>query len=502
MEVPVVRFAGLLRARGVRISPAETIDALRALRAVRLNSRSAVKESLRATLVKEARDDRLFEELFEVFFSPWRPGDASGQRHLHGHDHDDPDAAEVPTDIKISEEPPKFDDPSHAHGAPEDVAKYFDDDQLATAKRMHKEGNRIDLAGLSSELMLGETDALDESVERLRHVLHLRRLSNPGTPGDFAFDAGQIVDADLSVGEVDHLPPLPGAEKLDPEELAALRERVDGAISNLPDMLKRYLERLMELERPSERDAAQLNPAYRMAFDEDERRRMDAMLRRLGRQLRGAQSQHRQRSERGRLNASRTIRHNMRYGGLPFHPVMAAKRQDKPRLVLLVDVSLSVRNTARFTLHLVYGLQSLFSQVRTFAFVADLVEVTPYLSTSELDESLGKVFGGEVLDVDANSNYGRALEQFHSEYLAAVNRRTTVLVLGDGRGNRNPPNFWALDDIARRAKQTVWLTPEPERYWHLGASDMDGYAEICDRVELVRDLDGLEAVAADILRPA
>ena len=502
MEAPVVRFAGLLRTRGVRISPAETIDALRALRAVRLTDRAAVRESLRATLVKEARDETLFDELFDAFFSPWRPGDSPWLAHGHAHDHDDPDEAGVPTDIKISEEPPSFDDPSHSHGAPEDVAKYFDDDQLATAKRMHKEGNRIDLAGLSNELMLGESDALDESVERLRHVLHLRRLSNPGAPGDFAFDAGEVVDADLSVGQVDHLPPLPGAEKLDPAELAALRERVDGAISNLPDLLKAYLERLMELERPAAPAANEVHPAYRIAFDEDERRRMDALLRRLGRQLRGAQSQHRRRAERGRLNASRTMRHNMRYGGLPFHPVMAAKREDKPRLVLLADVSLSVRSTARFTLHLVYGLQSLFSQVRTFAFVADLVEVTPYLSTSALDESLGKIFGGEVLDVDANSNYGRALEQFHSEHLAAINRRTTVLVLGDGRGNRNPPNFWALEDIARRAKQTIWLTPEPERYWHLGASDMDGYSELCDRVELVRDLDGLEAVASEILRPA
>jgi len=41
----------------------------------------------------------------------------------------------------------------------------------------------------------------------------------------------------------------------------------------------------------------------------------------------------------------------------------------KPRLVLLTDVSLSVRATARFTLHLVHGMQSLFTQARSFAFV-------------------------------------------------------------------------------------------------------------------------------------
>ena len=39
-------------------------------------------------------------------------------------------------------------------------------------------------------------------------------------------------------------------------------------------------------------------------------------------------------------------------------------------------MSLSVRATSRFTLHLVHGLQDLFAQVRTFAFVADTVEIT------------------------------------------------------------------------------------------------------------------------------
>jgi uncharacterized protein len=501
MDVPILRFVSLLRQRGVRISPAETLDALRALTAVPLERRDVVKTALRATLVKEARDQATFEELFDAFFSvDDRP--RRGHRHDHDHDHDhDQDEPQEPDSVKVSEEPPDFDDPSHSHDKPADVAKYFDDNQLATAKRMHKEGNRIDLAGLSQELMLGERkDAVEQAVEQLRHVLHLRRLTNPGVPGELALDGGDVVDADLSVSAIDHLPVVAGDAMLDDARVEALRRQVDGAIGNLPELLQRYLEKLMALERPGGADDP--TPAYRTAFTEDERRRMDALLRRLGRELKGALSHRRATARRGRIHASRTMRANMRYGGLPFKPVMAMKKPDRPRLVLLVDVSLSVRNTARFTLHLVHGLQSLFSQVRTFAFVSDLVEITPYLQRCELDEALGMVFGGEVLDVDENSNYGRALAIFHTDHLSTINRRTTVLVLGDGRGNRNPPNLWALDDISRRARQVVWLTPEHERYWHLGASDMPGYAELCDRVELVRDLDGLEGVAGSVLRAA
>ena len=115
------------------------------------------------------------------------------------------------------------------------------------------------------------------------------------------------------------------------------------------------------------------------------------------------------------------------------------RAEDKPRLVVLADVSLSVRATARFTLHLVHGLQNLFGQVRTFAFVAELVEITDLFEDHPVEHALGLVFGGDVLDVDANSDYGAAFGAFHEDFSSAVTRRTTVLVLGDGRGQRQRP---------------------------------------------------------------
>jgi uncharacterized protein with von Willebrand factor type A (vWA) domain len=500
MDAAILRFVGLLRSNGVRISPAETLDALRGVAAVPLERRELVRTALRATLVKEIKDGPLFDELFDAFFSverDWTGRRGSGHDHDHDHDHDEPAPLLL---VKVSEDPPEFDDPSHSHEQPADIAKYFEDSQLATAKRLHKDGTRIDLAGLSQELILGEhKDAIDEAVQQLRQILHLRRLTNPGTPGELAHDGGQVIDADLSVGSIDHLPTLPPDSMLNEQQVEALREQVDGVIQNLPDLLRRYLEKLMALERTDTGDQRP-SPAYTTAFTEAERHRMDALLRRLGRELKGAQSPRRSTAANGRIHASRTMRANMRYGGLPFRPVLVSKRQDRPRLILLVDVSLSVRNTAKFTIHLVHSLQSLFSQVRTFAFVSDLVDVTPYLERCHLDEVLGMIFGGEILDVDANSDYGHALATFHQEHLRVVNRRTTVLVLGDGRGNGKPPHFWALDEIRHRAKQLVWLTPELRRYWRLGRSDLPGYAEICDRVEIVRNLDQLESVAGSVLR--
>ena len=48
----------------------------------------------------------------------------------------------------------------------------------------------------------------------------------------------------------------------------------------------------------------------------------------------------------------------------------------------------------------------------------------------------------------------------------------------------------------------VWLSPEPRHSWALGACDRPAYSRLCDRVEVVRDDEGLEETVralADVL---
>jgi len=146
----------------------------------------------------------------------------------------------------------------------------------------------------------------------------------------------------------------------------------------------------------------------------------------------------------------------------------------------------------------VHGLQSLATKVRSFAFVADMVEITDLFSEQPLEQALGQVMagqaGGGVLDIDADSDYGAALGTFREEFGDSLNRGTTLIILGDGRGNGKDPNFGTFAELTRRARETIWLTPEPRYSWRLGACDLPGYAAYCDRVYVVRDLTGLERV--------
>jgi uncharacterized protein with von Willebrand factor type A (vWA) domain len=73
MDERIVQFIRALRATGVRVSVAESADALRAVEQVGVMDREIFKAALRTALVKDARSLPIFEELFPLFFGLGEP---------------------------------------------------------------------------------------------------------------------------------------------------------------------------------------------------------------------------------------------------------------------------------------------------------------------------------------------------------------------------------------------------------------------------------------------
>ncbi|GAA0504356.1 hypothetical protein GCM10011581_45530 [Saccharopolyspora subtropica] len=500
MESALHRFVRLLRLFGLPASVSEAADAMRcAAQPGMLNDRETLREALRVALVKDRRGEAVFDEVFDAFFR-LRAVVPDEHDHEHSHEHDDLTDTGDLRSFTVSEEPSETPQQGHTHAKPADIRDYFDPEDLAQQYNLHQESNKIDLASMTDEIVLS-SDAGAGTGSAPSVQVETERLHNAGVPGKLAENSGHRLDTQLTIAE----------ERALYEWLAEADEREDertldwgglvGVLEDLPELLKRHLAKLAELEDLAHESREAISGRLDHV-DEGERQQLEESLRRLARSLRGALTSKRRATPRGRVHAARTMRRNMRYDGVPFRPVTVTRAEDKPRLLVLADVSLSVRATARFTLHLVHGLQSMFSQVRTFAFVDDPIEITELFADHPLERALGLVFDGlpqgGILDVDGNSNYGSTFGTFLEEYGSALNRRTTVLVLGDGRGNGNDPNLDAFAEIARRARETIWLTPEPRYSWSLGGCDLPKYAEHCDRVRVVRDLSGLERAAAAI----
>jgi uncharacterized protein len=104
-----------------------------------------------------------------------------------------------------------------------------------------------------------------------------------------------------------------------------------------------------------------------------------------------------------------------------------------------------------------------------------------------------------VVNVFANSNYGRVFAAFADRHLGRLTSRTTILIIGDGRNNYHPTRVDALAAMRRRARQIVWLNPEPPPVWGFGDSAMKEYAPYCDKIAVARDLDSLREVVDQLI---
>lgn len=485
MDVPITRFVALLKRHGIAVSPAETIDALQALALAGVDDRETVRVTLRSTLVKQCQAIAEFDRLFDLFFSLPAPSNGAS-----------PEAAGDAVTLLPDEGGAEV--PAAAEGARAEIAPVEIDTDHTTRAPATPEYEGVDLSLFGQHLLLQQRQ--DSNEAGYKPTFHVNARHNPGMPGGGELSLGDPGDEIDLGGAVEALLADLRALEVDEALLEQLEARLAGGLTRLPELLRRYRARDAALQRPRDDAAAPPRPRRSYRFNDHERRQMDEIIRRLGRQMRGALSYRRTANRRGRINVSRTIRSNLKYDGVPFFPVLSNQREERPRLTVICDVSLSVRTTARFMLHLVHSLQSLFSRVRSFVFVSDLAEISAEIERSSLEETIDRVFSGEIINTEENSNYGRALEIFYERYRSAATSRTTLIILGDGRGNRNPPNAWILEELRRRCKQVIWLTPESRGSWQLGASDMPTYAPICHKVEVVRNLDQLGRVAENLVR--
>jgi uncharacterized protein with von Willebrand factor type A (vWA) domain len=461
MDTKVVEFTALLRRNGVRVSLAETMDAFQALAAVGLGDRDTVRAALRATAVKRAVDVPTFDRLFDLFFS----GLGEVIREV---------TAATQAAIGLDEE---------------DFARF-----LAQLEQLLAEQG-IDLSPLARALLRADAGRLEQLLRDAARQARLDEIEHGFQEGRFTHAMAAALGLGELGAELDRLRrDLAGAA---PDVARRLDEYLARRLRDLQDLMKAMVRRELDRQDVQRQDRQGLQNLAEKSFfylTEEEIRRMEEAVTKLAERLKNVVAVRRRRAKRGRFDSSETLRHNLQYGGVPFQIVFDRKRKDKPQVMVLCDVSDSVRNVSRFMLQFVYALQDLYSKVRSFIFVADIGEVTELFAEYDANQALEEALHGNLINVYAHSDFGRAFRSFHRDHLAAVSKRTTVIILGDARNNYNLPHEWVLRDVQQRAKQVIWLNPENRMTWGFGDSEMDRYAPYCTIVEECRNLNQLYRV--------
>ena len=442
---PLLAFIRAARVAGVPISTAETLDAARAYDLVGFEDRTALRDALVASLAKSYDHETRLDAAFDRFFTPAPP------------------AASVP------EEPPADD--------------------------AENERNAREHGGLAALLMSRDGDLTSIAIERAGEDVGLREIELFTQVNAYVRRILERLGSEGLRRELVRLRVLGTAETL------ALAERLERGDANLRDRVRIHVERHLQLFGRRARDdesPGDLPPDLTLsARDPRDRARLRAVVRKLARRLATRYGRRRRHPVRGKLDAGRTIHESLRTGGVPFAPVWRKRRIDRPKIVVLCDVSNSVAATVEFVLQFLVALNEALASLVAFSFTYQAVDVTDVLQRETAEKAVS-----EILRVTGyrSSSYGASFADFATQYESKLDDRTTLMILGDGRGNYTDPHVAVIERLAKRVKMMVWLNPEPLATWGTGDSDMDRYRPFCRIATTVRTVGDLERVVREILR--
>jgi len=460
VQARILEFTNILRRAGVRVSTAETLDAMRALEVLSIERRAVFRDALAATMVKRAADVATFDELFDLFWSGFYDS------------------------LRDSFE-------QASAGLPERMDYEALLRQIAELLK-NLEGEPVALSELARAMLAGDLGQLEGLIRSAAEEAGVDRIENFLQIGFFSRRMLDRMGAEHAEGELRELMDRLRAAGMSAEDSEALGSLINGLMDAIRKSVRNFTERAVQQRNHDYMEKFRQETLLEKSLyhlTEEEVRKMREVVERLAQKIKNILTIRRRRMKRGKLDLHQTLRRNMSHGGIPFEMVWRHRKKDRPKLVILCDVSSSVANVSRFMLQFCYSLQEAFTKIRSFIFVAELGEVTHLFKDAEINEAIESALrGGGVVNVYTRSNYGNALHVFAQHHLAAIDKKTTVLVLGDARNNYNDPKAWCLRELHSRAKDVIWLNPENPNAWGFGDSVMNRYAPFVDIAEECRNL--------------
>jgi uncharacterized protein with von Willebrand factor type A (vWA) domain len=251
------------------------------------------------------------------------------------------------------------------------------------------------------------------------------------------------------------------------------------------------LEEVRQLERDGElmnKDLTKLN-----RFDP----RMLEICQRLGKRIANKRSRRKVQSHSHKIDIRRTIRTNLKYGGVPFELVKAKPRPHKNEHLFLNDISGSCEWISSWFFMLMFSAQTAFKRSRTFEFDNKVIETTNALKEEYLIDAFVKVKDLRVknLMVHGTSDMYSAFTRFQD--MANINNKSYVIILSDCRDwagpkvNGVPASVGVVEEMVRDAKKVVILNPEDRNKWDIVDSCVSLYEDAGAQVFEVNTLNQL-----------
>ena len=437
-------FIRALRASDVRVSTGEAIDAAGAMKLVGFEERALLRDTLGMVLAKSPDEKDTHDHLFDLFF----------QR-----------AATLP----LSE------------GAQDDKPE------------MSADGAGEDMPDMQSLIERGGEAAIAMALEKAASEAGLSEIQ-------FSTQVSYYAQKMLSAM---------GGEALQEKLVAALQAHTDEGeaealklIAARQDMLARaraHAEQAFDVFGTGATEQFRDEFLANNALDQVTRRdmeRMKALIAKMAKRLATKHSRRRRARNMGKLDIRRTLRANAGFDGVPFDVLWKQKTKDRPKIIAICDVSGSVSQYVRFLLLLLYAFNETIPDLHAYAFSGRLEEVGDRFDTIGFEPAMDRII--KTIGM-SSTDYGQALSDFKVSHWHKIDRRTTLIILGDGRSNYGDGRLDIFKEATARVKQTIWLSPEQKPLWGTGDSLMLRYQPYCDVMTDVANLRDLERAVDDVL---
>ncbi|MFN8412419.1 MAG: VWA domain-containing protein [Anaerolineales bacterium] len=399
MESRILQLISALRASGVRISLAESSEAFSAVDLMGIQDREQFRLSLRATLIKDVKDIATFEKLFPLFFGSGQPPQMGGN----------------PSDDMTPEEANMLADALSQFG--EQLRQRME--RLMNGEPLSAE----ELEALARMVGLNQADNLqyqDWMVERMKRAMAFPQVQKA---------MRELMEQLAQMG-------------MTRERVEQIRQMIQQNMQGMQEQMEQFAgQRIAEnlSERPrSENIDSLMNRPFNALSDAD-KQLMQREVKKLAAALRTRIALRQKRAKTGQMDTKATIRASLKYNGVPME-IKHRNRIHKPKIVVICDVSTSMRFCSELMLSFLFALQGQVRKTHAFAFIDHLESISEDFSGSNADEAIQSVLW-RMPSGHYNTDLGWALNNFKDEYMETLNTGTTLIIVGDGRNNYNDPRI-------------------------------------------------------------
>ena len=440
-------FIHILRSSDLRVSTSESIDAMNVVSKIGFNNKSLLRDSLSFSLAKTLREKEIFNECFDNFFE---------ENYMNLKNNELPQE-KLEENIELEE----LNNLENKQKSLEELYKNSDKTSLMTAMALAARDANLQDIKLFTQVGMFTRKIFDE--------MGLETLNND------IFQASRQRNTERE------------------SELKNIRE-------SLRLEIRDYVENQVKLRTTNAGKQLREDALSQMRLtqaDKSDYQIMSGIIKKMARRLISVHSRRKRKSQRGMLDIRSTIRANQEYDGILFETIWKKTKVDRPKIVALCDVSGSVANVSRFFLMFLHSLTEILPNVRTFAFSNKAGEVTDLFENKDIEVAAAETL---LLNGGGSTDYGQAFVDLEGLLENNIDRKTTVIILGDARSNYGDPRCDVLKTIQEKSKRILFLNPEPKSVWGTGDSEMLRFVPYCSKSKVCSSLFDLERVVDDMLR--